>query len=70
MTEWTPAVGQFVLVVYEGLITCPGKVIAVDTGTRTATVHPVGEIDPLPAVPFDNIRRHPLSTQRDTSEKN
>lgn len=66
---YTPTEGEFVFVVRSGYIDFPGKVVTVDTDTRQAMIRPVGQdIDPLP-VGFDDIQRHPLSTQRGVSEE-
>lgn len=69
MTDYIPTDGEFVFVTRYGYIDFPGLVVAVNTGTRRALVRPVGEdVDPVP-VGFDDIRRHPLSTQRGIPEE-
>lgn len=68
MTAYIPASGEFVFVVRDGVIQYPGQAVNVDHLNQEATIRPVGEdVDPVP-VPFTEIRRHPLSTQRGIEE--
>lgn len=69
MPEYIPAEGEFVFVVRDDVIQYPGKVASVDHSTRTARIRPVGDDSARPRVPFTEIRRHPLSTQRSRSEE-
>lgn len=69
MPEYIPAEGEFVFVVKDDVIQYPGKTDSVDHSTRTARIQPVGEPHARRRVPFTEIRRHPLSTQRNRPEE-
>lgn len=69
MPEYIPASGEFVFVVRNGVIQYPGRTDSVDLTTRTARIQPVGEDSARRRVPFTEIRRHPLSAQRNRPEE-